>query len=200
MSQACSRAAAEAFTAGIRGLGAGSRSYASRPWDAKNPIAYWNGSNTASAYTERKAPRSNAWLLHPWLPVDIRLPMLVGVLGAAAYIYLERTDTLGSAHRQLQTTWEQSKAQVENTYESLRNAVTGQRPAGQGDAKPVQDDSGAEGEIGRLHHRVQDALKEAADIGQEVVHDAGKAAQDGAIHASRMLRTSLVPMLHCAHL
>jgi hypothetical protein len=64
-------------------------------WDVSNPTAYWRPRQ--SAYSNRKPPRSNKYLLHPLLPVDVRLPALIGIGGVGFYIYLEQTGRLEQA-------------------------------------------------------------------------------------------------------
>jgi hypothetical protein len=103
------------LTLGYKNAAGGCRQYANRPWDPSNPTAYWVG--RASAYTNRKPLPSNTWLLHPWLPVDIRLPMLAGVLGAAAYIYLERTDRLGAPQGNASSLSEAVKSWMSTAYQ-----------------------------------------------------------------------------------
>jgi hypothetical protein len=80
------------------------RAYSNQPWDPTNPTSFWTSG--ASAYKDRKPTRSREWLLHPWLPVDIRLPVVTGILGAAAYIYLERTRTLEAAQKRSKDAWD----------------------------------------------------------------------------------------------
>jgi hypothetical protein len=80
------------------------RNYSNQPWDATNPTSYWSGG--ASAYKDRKPSHSNKWLLHPWLPVDIRWPVFIGIFGAAAFIQLERSPALSDAQKRSKQAWD----------------------------------------------------------------------------------------------
>jgi hypothetical protein len=112
----------------------GSRSYANQPWDPKDPIRYWQSGDPASA----AAPRSKRWLLHPWMPIDIRLPILVGFVGCAAYIYLERSNTLATAREHASSAWQSTKEQAEALYQSARDLVTGPSGRKGDDGKPIE--------------------------------------------------------------
>ena len=103
----------------LRGRSTAVRQFANRPWDASNPTGYWVG--RASAYSERKPTPSNTWILHPWIPIDIRVPLFVGVVGAATVLYLERTKSLHEAQAQVLATWQASREWAQETYTSAQN-------------------------------------------------------------------------------
>lgn len=39
----------------------------------------------------------NRYLLAPWMPVDVRLPAVAGILGMGTYLYLERNGRIDDA-------------------------------------------------------------------------------------------------------
>lgn len=68
------------------------------------------------------APR-NTWRLHPWLPVDVRLPALVGVATMGAYLWLEQNGKLGEAKQRFQDAKQASEgaiASVSSSFKSLK--------------------------------------------------------------------------------
>ena len=140
--------------------GATAREFASRPlgrsWDAANPTAYWTGN--ASAYVHRPPPRSNRWLLHPWMPIDIRLPALAGVLGAAAYIYLERSQAVPAAQARARGAWDAYVVPVRDAVGGLVASVTGKRGAS-GTDEAVTDSLPSDAPLG---HPAVDAAPDAA--------------------------------------
>jgi hypothetical protein len=67
------------------------------------------------------ARRSNTWRLHPWLPVDIRLPAAAGVLSMGLYLYLEQTGQLDAAQRRLKEASKATEEQVRRASSSFKS-------------------------------------------------------------------------------
>jgi hypothetical protein len=64
--------------------------------------------------------RSNRFILHPWLPIDVRWPAFVGVVGTATYLYLEQTGQVDQA-----SAWVlRRRKSVERGVESVQASVT----------------------------------------------------------------------------
>ena len=102
------------------------RRYAQQPFDPRQPLQYWV-QNSASAYTHRAAaePQSKKWLLHPWMPIDVRLPALIGVLGMAGYLYLDRTHAISTAESKARSAWEDVKRSGKNLIWATRDTILG---------------------------------------------------------------------------
>ena len=66
------------------------------------------------------APR-NTWLLHPWLPIDVRLPALVGCVSAGTYLWLEKEGKLDEAKQRLQEAQRASEGAITTVSSSLKS-------------------------------------------------------------------------------
>lgn len=61
----------------------------------KNPSPYISKSIPTPGTSPAAAKAaSNAWLLHPWLPIDVRIPIVLGVGIASGYVYLSSSGQL----------------------------------------------------------------------------------------------------------
>lgn len=170
------------------------RGFASRPlrgWDAANPTAYWTGG--ASAYQHRPPPRSNRWLLHPWMPIDVRLPALVGVLGAAAYIYLDRTQAVPTAQARARGIWDTYMAPLRDAVGAAVASVTDRREArpseAPGDTLPSDVPPG---------HPIAPSDAEGAAPFLDPAAASGPAAVRPPLRCVDRHATILCSMVHCA--
>lgn len=78
-----------------------------RTFDAKNPLAYIpKGTRPPGAAPVQAAAQaaSNTWLLHPWLPIDVRIPIVLGVGLASGYVYLSTSGQL----QEFEDKWKQA--------------------------------------------------------------------------------------------
>lgn len=66
------------------------------------------------------APR-NRWLLHPWLPVDVRLPAFVGCVSAGTYLWLEKEGKLDEAKQRFQEARRASEGAITSVSSSLKS-------------------------------------------------------------------------------
>jgi hypothetical protein len=126
-------------------------------WDAKEPLRHWTSSG--SIYKNRAPPRSNRWLLHPWLPIDVRLPALVGVCGMATYLYLEQTGKLQEAQDAIDRQVDSAKQSVGGAAAWWRDTVAWAKAS-----------AGVGREAGPPHAKTAPAVELASDAATGSTH------------------------------